>query len=78
MQQSNENFVEMEEECCTDCSCSNTQSRIELKQSECCLLKNQQISELEAFCGELVRQIEEWRKLDKEGKLVANKLESSF
>ena len=49
-----------------------------MKQSECCLLKNQQISELEAFCGELVRQIEEWRKLDKEGKLVANKLESSF
>ena len=36
------------------------------------------IAELEAFCTELVRQIEEWRKLDRDGKLIANKLEGSL
>ena len=33
------------------------------------------INELEEFCQELVRQLEQWRQLDKQGKLVHNKIE---
>ena len=36
------------------------------------------IRELENFCQELVKQLEHWRSLDKQGKLIHNKIEEQL
>ena len=38
-------------------------------------LEQSRNAELEEFCQELVKQLEQWRQMDKQGKLVQNKIE---
>lgn len=38
----------------------------------------ERISELEGFCTELVKQVEHWRRLDKQGQLIHAQIEQKL
>ena len=46
-----------------------------LKMKQQVELEQSRNAELEEFCQELVKQLEHWRSLDKQGKLIQNKIE---
>jgi len=35
----------------------------------------ERIAELEGFCADLVKQIEQWRRLDRQGRLIHTRIE---